>query len=285
MKRRSASLKGLHPVTPLPMKNVPLTLALFCGMAAAASAQISFNGSYSEDFDTLTSSSAVTLSDTNNAQTNIGIANWVATKTGGSSTDFALQPWAANNTSVSGLYSFGVPGDPADADRSLGSESYATNFGNIAFGTSFTNTSGATINTLTITYTAEFWRTTASTTQALTFAYGFSGGSVTGANFLTASMTTSSGLSVTAPSSVSNVVQNGNLPANQQSISLTLTDLNWTTDKTLFIRWTDSDQSGHEAAIGVDNLVLSTIPEPSTQALLAGAAGLLMAIGSRRRRG
>lgn len=266
------------------MKNVPFTIAGFCGLAAAASAQISFNGSYSEDFNALTSSAAVTLSDTNNAQTNIGIANWVAAKTGGSSTGFALQPWAANNTSVSALYSFGVPGDPADADRSLGSVTYATNYGNIVFGTSFTNTTGATITTLTISYTAEFWRTTASTTQVLTFAYGLNGGSLTSANFLTASMTTVSGLSATAPSSVSNVVQNGNLTANQQSISLTLTDLNWTTDKTLFIRWTDTDQGGHEAAIGVDNLVLSTIPEPSTYAMLAGAAGLVLALGTRRRK-
>ncbi|WP_162525248.1 PEP-CTERM sorting domain-containing protein [Rariglobus hedericola] len=264
------------------MHNVYLTLAgLFC-LVTAASAQISFNGNYIQNFNTLTASTPLTLSDTNNAQTNIGIENWVGTKTGGTSTDFALQPWAASNANVAGFYSFGV--DSADADRSIGSVSYATNYGNIVFGTSFTNATGATINAITITYTAEFWRTTASTTQVLTFAYGLSGGSLNGSNFLTASMTTSAGLSVTSPSSVSNTVQNGNLSANQQSVSLTLTDLNWTTDKTLFIRWTDSDQSGHESAIGVDDLVVSVVPEPSAYAVLAGAAGLVLAVVARRRR-
>lgn len=255
---------------------------LSAGLAAvSAQAQISFTGTYSQNFDSL-GTSRIELDDSQATALSIGIAGWSAARSASPSTkpDFGVEVWAASNLNNAGLYNFGTTADASD--RSLGSISYGVTY---AFGARFTNTTGAEIDSLTISFDAEFWRTTASTTQTLNFTYGFLGGAVTATNFLsTGTATAVSQLSVTAPSSGTNVVQDGNLSGNRTSISYTLTNLNWAPDQTLFLRWQDSDVSGHEAGIAIDNLSLSAIPEPSSASALAGAAAIGLVALRRRRR-
>ena len=258
--------------------NLLRSLALVGLAAASAQAQVAFTGSYSQNFDSL-GTSRIDLPDTNATAHSIGLAGWSAARSS-LVTDFGVDVWAFSNSNTAGLYNFGNAGTPAD--RSLGSISYSVVY---AFGARFTNSTGAEIDSLTISFDAEFWRTTPSTTQTLNFAYGFLGGTVTATNFLSSGAPTAvSQLSVTAPVSGTNVILDGNLPANRASISYTLTNLNWAPSQTLFLRWQDADVSGHEAGIAIDNLSVSSIPEPSAAAALAGAVVLGLVALRRRRR-
>ena len=257
-----------------------LAIAGLAAVSASLHAQISFTGLYNQDFDSL-GTTRHDLADSQSTALALGLAGWSAARTSSptTNTDFGVDVWAASNANTAGLYNFGSTSEATD--RSLGSVSYNTTY---AFGARFTNSTGGEIDSLTISFDAEFWRTTASTIQSTAFHYGFIGGSINATNFLTATATSVSQLSVTAPSSASSLVLDGNLSGNRASISYTLTNLNWAPDQVLFIRWQDSDQSGHEAGIAIDNLSLSTVPEPSSFAALAGVLALGATVGLRRRR-
>lgn len=259
-----------------------VSLLSLAGLASVSvQAQIAFTGSYSQNFDGL-GTTRYDLADSQATALSIGLEGWAAARSASptTNTDFGVDVWAGSNLNNAGLYNFGTT--PEASDRSLGSVSYTPTY---AIGARFTNTTGAEIDSLTITFDAEFWRTTASTTQTLNFSYGFIGGSVTATNFLSTGTATSvSQLSVAAPVSVGNVVLDGNLAANRASIGFTLTNLNWAAGQTLFIRWQDSDTSGHEAAIAIDNLSISSIPESASVAALSGAFALGVVALRRRRR-
>ena len=55
-------------------------------------------------------------------------------------------------------------------------------------------------------------------------------------------------------------------------MSATITGINWAPGDTLFIRWNDTDDTGTDAGIAIDNLsMIATVPEPS--------GGLLIGLG------
>jgi len=72
----------------------------------------------------------------------------------------------------------------------------------------------------------------------------------------------------------------GNDPANRASLSSVINST-WAPNQYLILRWFDNDETGGDIGIGIDNLTVSTVPEPAAAALVAMAAPFLMA---RRRR-
>jgi len=70
----------------------------------------------------------------------------------------------------------------------------------------------------------------------------------------------------------------GNLAANQSTLSGELLGLNWSDSGTLTLRWSDSDHAGSDGLYALDNLSIhappTSVPEP------ASAGTLLLGLGS-----
>jgi hypothetical protein len=255
------------------MKKQLVALALLATGISPVFAQTNINTVsqvYTQNFDGLPTATVTgAFSSTSGTQAAIsGIADWSGAKIAGSSTT-GMSLIADNGTSNAGaLFSYGAT---ALGERALGLLASGSN--TAAFGTSFVNNTGITLTSFTLDFTSEFWRSSTSTTNVLAFAYGISGGSVTASNYLSsAAMTAATALNVNGPAFVTtNGALDGNLSSNQALVSGTVA-LTWNPGQTLFIRWQDTDNVGSDAGLAIDNLTFTVIPEPSTYALLIGAA-------------
>jgi hypothetical protein len=155
------------------------------------------------------------------------------------------------------------------------------------WGVAFINTSGATINQISISYDAVIGRNPSTTVNGYPMSYRIGTGDLadgypyTGeGTFNDAAGTWTAGIGFTTPSS------GAGAPGPQAAISpllkiggtitQTLTNLNWGNGQYLYIRWKDTDESGNDATAGIDNFSLSkvqcsppsiTAPPPITVAL------------------
>ncbi|MEH2112017.1 hypothetical protein [Nostoc sp.] len=136
---------------------------------------VNFSGSYSQDFDGLTTNTSNTTTWTNDTT----LAGWslFSQPIPGS----AIATYTANNGSGNsgGFYSYGSTGS---TDRALGGlGSGGTYFGSPASGTvagwiafSATNTTGSTINSLNVAFNGEQWRNNGNATaHSMVLEYGF----------------------------------------------------------------------------------------------------------------
>jgi len=258
------------------MKVVPL-LAVCAGLATPALATLTYTGgTIMENFDSLpTTNTTGAFSNVVGTQSPVpGLVTWSGTKnagTGATASTFI----ADNGTSNSGaLFSYGQTGN---TDRALGALASGSNA--MTFGVDIVNNSGLTWADVTITFTKEQYRSSTSTQNVLSFAYGLSGGTATGSNFLTDTSL--------APLATGNVVgdapvaTNGRLdPISTAPVSFTITGVNWAPGQTLFIRWSDFNDIGNDAGLAIDDFSLTGVPSPGSVALV-GLAGLA---AIRRRR-
>jgi autotransporter-associated beta strand protein len=232
------------------------------------------DGTYSTDFDGLISTGTQTISATVGTQAELdSLDGWYGTKAGGTgSTAMVLR--ADNGGSNSGaLYSYGATGSN---DRALGSLASGSNVP--AFGGWFTNDSGSLFTSISISFTSEFWRSSTVNQNFLSFSYGFDTAGITASSFLTSSaMIAVSELNVEGPDPVpdppSNGALDGNSPANQESMTFTITGIEWFAGASLFIRWTDVNETGNDAGLAIDNFTLSATGGAESTALFwtAGA--------------
>lgn len=247
------------------------------------------SGIYTQNFDGLgTTSVSGAFSATIGSQTHIGgltgvsgMNGWHGTKiagTGSSPTALTANDGSGNSGLI---YSYGTG---TEADRALGMLASGTNV--FAFGALFQNSAGITLDTISLSFIAEFWRSSTSTQNILTFGYGIvDGTTITTSNFLTTgSALTQSSLNITGPNPVtSNSALDGNLASNQATFTdITITGLIVAPGQTFFIRWQDTNDTGNDAGLAIDNLSLSAtaVPEPTTWALLTSA--LMTALILRR---
>lgn len=229
-------------------------------LGTVASGQINYaGGTYAENFNTLptTNQTGIFSSTIGTVAAVPGLAGWSAAKVAGSGT--ALLPLNANNGSANGgaLYSYGVDGDTERALGALGSGTVA-----YGFGTEIVNQTGGTVTSVTISFTAEFWRSSTGAQNLLTFAYGLGGvGGVNATNFITSTaMVTEPLLDVVGPLPVAtNTALNGNDPLNQTAVSFTINGLSWAPGGSLFLRWVDVDNTGADAGLAIDNFSLSGV--------------------------
>ncbi len=177
-------------------------------------------------------------------------------------------------------YSFGSTGSTDRAFGTLFSGSLASTIGAV-----FTNLTGSVITSFTISFTGEQWRLgTTGRADTLLFAYN-PNVTVTGnaAILTTGAFTNVSALDFNSPNTTTTGALDGNATANRTLITATITGLNIGAGQSFAIRWTDTDASGADDGLAIDDFSLTANPVPEPTTWVAGAL-LLGAVGWHQRR-
>lgn len=197
---------------------------------------------YYQDFNKLTTASVDYPGNTLNINFDT-LKNWYFLETG---TGANITVNANNGAGAGDTYNYGIN---MNADRSLGCLRSGTFVS--TFGFYFQNNSGATITSLSITYTGKTWKIGAlNRSDRLDFQY--STNATTLANGTWADY---NGLDYqNAPSGVMGNVLNG--PMQSSIISTTFTGLSISNGSAFFMRWTDFDAPGNDDGMAIDNLTI-----------------------------
>ena len=216
--------------------------------------------SYTQSFDALgTASIPSAISSTAGVQTSLAavtgsttLNGWYATKVGGSSSSASAITAEAGAGTGGFVYNYGVA---SASDRALGMLASGSNW--MAIGALIKNDTGATINSIKVSFTAEFWRSSTSVQNVLTCAIGkLDDSTITTANFLTApsAIALVKG-NITGPAAVAtSVALDGNLVANQVAFTDVVIPLQLAPGETGFVRWSDVNDGGNDAGLAIDNL-------------------------------
>jgi len=216
---------------------------------------------YTQNFDNLgTVTTNVTDGNLNNLNTSLN--GWYFRETG-STTNTTI---TANNGSSTGgdTYNYGATGG---SDRSLGG--LAVNNTVPTWGFWFSNSLGATITNLSISYIGETWRVSV-TNRSDTIGFSYSGS----ATSLAGTFTNASAFDYT--NSPSATLTNGSasgLPVQTATISNNLS-VSILAGGTFFLRWSDINISGNDDGMSIDNFSLTAFIEAVIAALnWAGGSG------------
>ncbi|RFC54239.1 T9SS type A sorting domain-containing protein [Brumimicrobium aurantiacum] len=237
-------------------------ILLFIGAITSfyGSAQIDVNQTnhvYTQDFNGLASTGT-----TNNYSTLP--SGWVALETGSNADDI----YRASDGYYSGgdLYSLGTIGS---TERALGSVGSGSN-PQVYFACQFVNQTTTTINSVEINFNGELWRvgnpTRSTGPDTLRFSYGINPTSIDN----NAAFTYESSMffvSPAAPTATANTEADGNLAANQTSLSGVL-NINLAPQDTLWLRWRDDNSSSYDDALGVDDLTVEFSAQPTVNTQL-----------------
>lgn len=250
-----------------------LSIAVVVSGLPAIATPIDFSGStYTQNFQSMTSpasassvlGSAMTEVSTLNGGT--GIDGWYIYGQGWSGNS---NKWLGADAGTSSTGGFRQLIDSATPiNRALGSQGSGTALG--FFGVVLKNTSGGTIDNVTLAYDAVMNRTPATTPNPYPMSYRVSSanvvsGSATGDGTFNDSAGTwvSTALGFTTPASGTGAPVS---PAATISPLFTigaksgnLTGMSWGTDQYLYVRWSETDNSGGDADAGVDNFSLTPL--------------------------
>jgi hypothetical protein len=212
--------------------------------------------SYAQDFNELASSG------TANEKATLPLG-WDFVETG---TNSDLTYGTSTGSSTAGnTYSFGASGSTNRAFGSLQSGSVVP-----TIGAGFVNNTGATLTSLTVTYTGQTWRIgTANRTDRLDFQYSTDATSIS-----TGTWASVAGLSYTNTAATTNEVAT---PTQTATITNTITGLNLAAGDTFWIRWNDFNASGADDGMAIDDFSLSWGAPTAEQLTVAPS---LLAFGS-----
>jgi hypothetical protein len=294
---RNSVLERLNPDQQMRMtKQTSYSAAaalVLLGLANPTEAQISLTPgdlSYSQNFNELTrSTTAETWS--NNADTVsandsprlIGLQGWYVGSFGNTTTTPLIRAGTGSSTTGS-FYSFGSSGAE---DRALGTmPTDASASASMRLGVRFVNDTGDILSGFTFSYDGEQWRkaqlTTPQNNQFVT-AYAIFGaglGSLDSVNYSAAIAGATFNTPVDGGDNVGSALD-GNDAANRlAALGATVTDLVVMPGEEVWLRWFDSNSSGADHGIAIDNFEISfttmPVPEPSTAAVFGLAALLLV---------
>lgn len=227
-------------------------ILMFLAAAWQSGAGLVFNGSFSENFNSLTSTEGTGNTWTDNST----IPGWYSSQT-------TYNVNHGNSPAVA-LYDFGSSGS---SDRALGciTGSGATV---IYYGVALQNVTGGAITALQIQYHGEEWREASAAADTLTFQYLV--GNPSGNNIANGTWTTVSSLNFTGPQYGSGTSLDGNAAANSANVASMLTGLSIASGGDFWLRWMDNDVTGNDAGLAIDDLFITAVPEPSEWGLIAG---------------
>ena len=256
-------------------------------LAAQAQVLLSSGLTYSQNFDTLATSSAGGAPSWTDNSTLLGwYARRAATTSTGPYGSFTYASLRLSNGSENNgwVYDYGTW---SSTDRALGSVGSGTIKSN-AFGIEIRNDTANAVTLDNIAYTGEEWRIgQGNTANANTLWFGYQ----TSSSAITDPLNTSTWTAFTALNFVNPVFAtttygpiDGNAAGNYTSISSTMTGITLNPGDEIFLRWVDPDETGNDMGLAIDNVVVtfSQVPEPSTAVL--GGLALFGLIAWRRMR-
>jgi endonuclease G len=194
-----------------------------------------------ENFDTLANTAGST---TNSALP----AGWYITETGGGARDNEQYGVDTGGSNTGDIYSYGTAGS---TDRALGSLRSGTLIP--VFGAKFTNNTGTTISSLDISYTGEEWRLgTAARADRIDFQI-----STDATDLSTGTYTDVDTLDFSTPNTTTIGSKDGNSAINRTVITNSISGLSIASGASFFIRWTDSDASGADDGLSIDDFSIT----------------------------
>jgi len=224
-----------------------LLAALLLGLPAArpAAAQCvsltTLGSAYTQNFDTLSN----TAGSTTNALT---IPGWFLTESGGGARDNEQYAVDTGASTTGDMYSYGAA---AATERALGQLRSGTLIP--LFGACFTNNTGSTITSLAVAYNGEEWRLgTAGRTDQMNFEY-----SLNATDLVTGTWTNVAALNFVTPDTATAGAKNGNAAADRTALSSTVSSLSIANGATFWIRWNDTDATGADDGLAVDDFSLT----------------------------
>jgi len=272
------------------MKKLFSVVALGAFSLAAANSQILLSSglTYSQNFDTLASVAASTVTWTDNTT----LPGWYASKALPAPTtaipSYRVSGGEANNGS---LWSFGTNSAfGVLTERALGSVGSGTP-GTNAWGLRIQNDTASAVNNVLISYTGEQWRNGGNAAaQTMPFSYQVLNSPFVAPLSATPTdpaFTPFAGLTFTTPITGATAAPlDGNDPLNRTIFSnVLLTGVTLNPGQELIIRWYDINDQGNDHGFGVDDFSISfsnAVPEPSIVTL--SGLGLLAMINWRRRK-
>lgn len=246
------------------MRGLFSTWILLLGMSLPAGyAQTGFTpviystagASYNQRFDGLPATGSFSLTGRgplalSAAPINAGtLSGWQIWMMAGSNSNAVFAPGTGTATG-NGVYSLG---NSSTTERALGTLSSST--GIYAFGLILTNQTGNQLNSFTIGFTAEQWRKGGSTNKN-TWTFHYKTGIISQLDedsLQEDSHLNFSSVNTSSPGSS----LNGNLPANQQTVSFTVSGINWRNGEQLLLRWDDADETGSDDIMAMDDFEFS----------------------------
>lgn len=259
---------------------IPLAFAALVSLASAQ-VQINLSQAYTQNFDTLVNTGVASVTWTNNAT----LPGWYAYQQSiGDLHDYR----ASTGPESGGIASFGLDGN---TDRAFGTGLNLGTGDYINFGVQFANGTGATIDSVAVSYDGEQWQrmfNLSGGSDSLTFSYQiFNAGS--GSIAAASGWNAVNALTFTSPVNVGTSFEslNGNLPANRvANINAIFTGVSLAPNQELWIRWTATNlPTLNDHSLAVDNLTVTfgVVPEPAAYATFAGLGVLLCTVCRRRR--
>jgi uncharacterized protein len=217
---------------------------------------VNFNGNYTQNFDTLATTGTGATNTWSNDTT---IGGWSLFNKDGAAIGTYNADTGTSNTGS--FYSYGA--STTATDRALGgAASGGAYFGTPASGAvagwmafAANNGTGATINTLNVSFNGEQWRNGGNATaQSMVLEYGF------GATFGAVTSWTKPGGNFDWNSPVISATAaavDGNVAGKVANVGGALNNLNWSTSDTLWLRWTENNDSGNDHGLAIDDFSLS----------------------------
>lgn len=228
---------------------------LFSAAAFGQCVSLTTTGSaYTQNFDTLSNTAGSTTN-------NLTITGWFMTESGGGARDNEQYAVDTGGSTTGDTYSYGAA---AATDRALG----ALRSGTLIpiFGACFTNNTGATISSSSVAYTGEEWRLgTAARTDQINFEY-----STDATDLVTGTWTNVPALNFVTPDTATPGAKNGNAAADRTALSSSIASLNIPNGATFWIRWTDSDATGADDGLAVDDFSLTPFGTTAANVSVSG---------------
>jgi hypothetical protein len=261
----------------------PSAAALLALAPLASYAVVSITGTqtYTQSFDSLATSG------TSNAWTNDStLAGWsLFNSTGAAITAYGGDSGTSN---AGNFWSYGSTGS---SDRALGGlGSGGAYFGSPASGAvagylavALTNNTGAALDAFNVKFDGEQWRNGGNTSaQPMVVEYGF------GSTFGSVASWTAAGavFDFVSPSVGATAASlDGNVATNRIANLGGTVNTSWADGSTLWVRWTERNDTGNDHGLAIDNFSLSVVavPEPGTYAMLLAGLAAVSFIARRQR--
>lgn len=263
------------------MRKVALLIINLLALAVTSHASYTIsalNTPVTEAFNTLNSSTVNSFfSPTVGVQTLVTGTGFEGTRLSGTGSSSPALIADNGSTNSSGVMSYGSTGS---GERALGLNTAGTHV--MGIGARIINGTGTNIARLVIAFTQENWRLSNSVVNTMSF--GYSTSSTPSAFITDPSFTSFASLDLVGPVPVgAPAALDGNVAANQVAKSATLTFATPVAPGgSIYVRWTDFNDSGIDAGMAIDNLSFTAqaVPEPGT--MLALGLGGVALIRKRR---